>query len=196
MLVNSITYFSKNSQVFSGNFCKNSQILQLNKEDGMISKLFFKLIESLYLRFNGNLVYFDQLTGCHSRFYYDNVVKQKYKDRFCNIVFVDINNLKQINDKYGHHEGTEIIKQVAANLIATDGLMDICRFGGDEFVAFANEDFDISKLNSINNISFGMYSKFASEDIVNACKKADAQMYIMKEKLKNRENKNIHINIR
>ena len=60
-----------------------------------------------------NLVYFDQLTHCHSRYYYDNVVKEKYNNKLCYVIYVDINNLKSINDKYGHCKGTELIKDTS-----------------------------------------------------------------------------------
>ena len=77
----------------------------------------------------GNLVYYDETTKCHSRFYYDNIVKDKYRDRLCYVVYVDINGLKETNDKYGHHYGTKLIKQVASNLLSVKGAKDICRIG-------------------------------------------------------------------
>ena len=96
--------------------------------------LFKNLIEKLYLSMDGNLVYYDEITKCHSRYYYDNIVKEKYNDRLCYVIYVDINGLKNINDKYGHHEGTKLIKQVAFDLLKIEDAKDICRVGGDEFV--------------------------------------------------------------
>ena len=66
---------------------------------------------------DGNLVYYDETTTCHSRYYYDYIVKVKYNDRLCYVIYVDINGLKEVNDKYGHHEGTKLIKQVAFDLL-------------------------------------------------------------------------------
>ena len=133
---------------------------------------------------DGNLVYYDRITKCHSRYYYDNIVKEKYNDRLCYVIYVDINGLKDINDKYGHHEGTKLIKQVASNLLKIEGAKDICRVGGDEFVLFADEDFDESQMDNIPNISYGIHLKYASENVVSACKKADSKMYIMKQQVK------------
>ena len=149
--------------------------------------LFKNLIEKLYLSMDGNLVYYDGITKCHSRYYYDNIVKEKYKDRLCYVIYVDINGLKDINDKYGHHEGTKLIKQVASNLLNIEGAKDICRIGGDEFILFGDEDFDVGQMDNIPNISYGIHLKYANEDMVSACKKADSKMYAMKQQVKNEE---------
>ena len=136
---------------------------------------------------DGNLVYYDEITKCHSRYYYDYIVKDKYNDRLCYVIYVDINRLKNINDKYGHHEGTKLIKQVASDLLNIEGAKDICRVGGDEFVLFGDEDFDISQMDRISDISYGTHLKYANEDVVSACKKADSKMYIMKQQVKSKE---------
>ena len=136
---------------------------------------------------DGNLVYYDEITKCHSRYYYDNIVKDKYRDRLCYVVYIDINGLKEVNDKYGHHYGTKLIKQVASNLLSIKGAKDICRIGGDEFILFGDEDFDINQMDNIPDISYGTHLKYANEDMVSACKKADSKMYIMKQKVKSKE---------
>ena len=130
-----------------------------------------------------NLVYFDQLTHCHSRYYYDNVCKPKYKDKDCCIIFCDINGLKKINDTKGHHYGTKLIKQVSNELLHINSVTDVCRFGGDEFVMFSDIDFDERTLQKIGNISYGVYKKYSCEDLCIACQKADILMYQMKKKI-------------
>lgn len=53
----------------------------------------------------------------------------------CTLCFIDINNLKQVNDQYGHREGDALITTVcnvfAANIEPEDILF---RYGGDEFI--------------------------------------------------------------
>jgi len=50
------------------------------------------------------------------------------------VIFFDLDNLKTINEKYGHLIGTEVLKEVAAVLRAQVRKIDmISRFGGDEF---------------------------------------------------------------
>jgi diguanylate cyclase (GGDEF)-like protein len=54
------------------------------------------------------------------------------------ITFADMDNLKQVNDKFGHKEGDFALKQIANTLRRsfTDNAI-IARIGGDEFVVFS-----------------------------------------------------------
>ena len=53
------------------------------------------------------------------------------------VLYVDIDNFKNINDKWGHDVGDRVIKTVASTMSATVRPTDIaCRWGGDEFVIF------------------------------------------------------------
>ena len=67
---------------------------------------------------------------------------------FC---YFDIDNLKPINDNYGHNIGDQVIQRFAAHLTkAFDSTGIIARFGGDEFVVMlideTNDEVD-AKLN-------------------------------------------------
>jgi len=51
------------------------------------------------------------------------------------LCFVDINNLKYVNDQFGHHEGDKLIGIVSSTI--NDSLRDhdiVARLGGDEFI--------------------------------------------------------------
>lgn len=56
------------------------------------------------------------------------------------IAFIDLDGLKEINDKYGHCEGDFAIKSIAEVMLSTVRDSDIvCRYGGDEFfIIFKN----------------------------------------------------------
>ena len=52
------------------------------------------------------------------------------------LLFIDLNDFKQINDKFGHEVGDELLKHVASRLKKRLRPSDIiARPGGDEFVA-------------------------------------------------------------
>ena len=87
-------------------------------------------------------VQMDALTGVQSRHSYDAALQdleRHYKNHpeanFA-IVFCDINNLKHVNDTYGHHEGDKYISSISILLLKNlDNAERIYRIGGDEFVA-------------------------------------------------------------
>ena len=89
----------------------------------------------------------DALTGINNRRgFLDSVQVQatsQYNDgQHAMIVFADMDNLKQVNDIYGHKNGDFAIKSIADILRKSfDSEQDIIgRIGGDEFVAFSFMD--------------------------------------------------------
>jgi LuxR family maltose regulon positive regulatory protein len=80
----------------------------------------------------------DHLTGLYNRRYFDRLLKKiiteskKTKNQF-SLVMIDINNFKEINDRYGHLAGDRILIDVAKILKKSVRRADICfRYGGDE----------------------------------------------------------------
>lgn len=85
----------------------------------------------------------DLLTGLYNRNAMNNKVsdivngKTETPDEY-GIVFIDLNGLKAMNDKYGHDAGDELLKSSAAILKEVYPDCDIFRVGGDEFLVFAS----------------------------------------------------------
>ena len=79
----------------------------------------------------------DTLTGLYNRFGYRDLGSDYY-DRYDGnvyIVYADLDNLKKINDKYGHSYGDTAIKALADALKDTFDEDEIkIRMGGDEFI--------------------------------------------------------------
>lgn len=58
------------------------------------------------------------------------------------VVVCDVNNLKAVNDLYGHKEGDAYIKRACARICGVFSHSPVFRIGGDEFVAIlSGEDY-------------------------------------------------------
>jgi len=83
----------------------------------------------------------DALTGVGNRLYFEQrasakVVSAVAEGRFAFVLFIDLNEFKLINDRYGHDVGDRALKFVAEQIHASVQPDDlIARNGGDEFVA-------------------------------------------------------------
>ena len=89
-----------------------------------------------------NMAYHDALTGLRNRAAYECDLKKipeenTHMNQSIHVFSVDVNNLKEVNDKQGHRAGDTLIIQAASILkrgVAEWG--DVYRTGGDEFVVF------------------------------------------------------------
>ena len=82
------------------------------------------------------LSYTDALTHLHnSRSYKDYTEKLIKKNMPFGVIFIDLNDFKQVNDTYGHDAGDELLKIVAKRLRNSIKDKDTAfRIGGDEFI--------------------------------------------------------------
>lgn len=126
-------------------------------------------------------------------------------DKYVGIAMFDVNELKYVNDTFGHEQGDVLIK-TAANLIKNSfGEYGKCyRIGGDEFIAVITYDnvektynealkIFLEKIKEHNNddknehkiqIAYGFYSS-NSELVDEIWQKADSLMYEKKKQMKN-----------
>jgi len=101
-----------------------------------------KLREELSeLRSYREIAFQDPLTELRNRRYFDLRLgeelnrAQRHPDNNFSLIAIDMDNLKYLNDHYGHSEGDRVLKWVARFLRAQLRAQDICcRLGGDEFV--------------------------------------------------------------
>ena len=82
----------------------------------------------------------DALTGLYNREYFEHFASTSLeKDTLTTaaIVFIDIDDFKQVNDTLGHMFGDDILCCVAKRVLGVFRHTDIvARYGGDEFVVF------------------------------------------------------------
>lgn len=102
------------------------------------------------------LAYCDTLTKLPNRRSLDEKMsfimsKSERSQKYCALVFIDLDNFKPLNDTYGHNVGDLLLIEVANRLKNSVRKLDaVARIGGDEFVIILDEfdeDKDISKEN-------------------------------------------------
>ncbi|MDN5352154.1 MAG: diguanylate cyclase [Clostridiales bacterium] len=96
------------------------------------------------------LAYNDQLTGLPNRLFFENNVRSRLEEMLSKgvstehfaIGFIDLDNLKGINDQYGHRTGDFLLKEMALRLKRSLKKGDlVARLSGDEFaVLIENRD--------------------------------------------------------
>jgi diguanylate cyclase (GGDEF)-like protein len=82
----------------------------------------------------------DAMTGVYNRAYLDQVLTREFENSTrhkwpLSIAFADLDNFKNINDKFGHQAGDRILQATARILRGNTRETDIiARYGGEEFV--------------------------------------------------------------
>lgn len=104
------------------------------------------------------LAMYDSLTNCANR----NLLwkradvaiarSHRYRQGF-SLIYLDLNNFKPVNDKYGHQVGDKVLRIIAKRLQSIVRAEDLCaRVGGDEFVilfdTLVEESVALQKVNS------------------------------------------------
>lgn len=156
--------------------------------------------------------YHDSLTGLANRtLFYDRfhtaLLQAKSKKYTLAILFIDLDDFKQVNDTLGHSAGDQFIKS-AANFIrsSVSEIDTVARLSGDEFIILLNDIENEGKVEQIANtilknlkrtntmqeydfqigasIGISLYPR-DGEDIESLIKHADLAMYQAKENGKN-----------
>lgn len=132
----------------------------------------------------------------------DNQIKQGHKIRFA-IVECDVNDLKYINDNFGHDKGNEYLKNSCKVFCNIFSHSPVFRIGGDEFAIILYDNqyekrtelfeklktaINLKSKSPTERISFaaGMadYNSQIDESVKDVLKRADTFMYIDKSKMK------------
>ncbi|MGN0811893.1 MAG: GGDEF domain-containing protein [Candidatus Coproplasma sp.] len=150
----------------------------------------------LYVRYGNTVMRLDALTKLFSRRCYEIYLRSVPQNSV--IIFFDVNNFKEVNDKYGHSAGDECLAKIAETINSVYSKHGSCfRIGGDEFcVIITKNTQDITPLNenfnsciqSLRNaderiptvaLGYTTYEKIDS-NIDTAVSRADEAMYATK----------------
>ncbi len=150
--------------------------IDINSTDevGVLADSFRQTAKSLneYIGLVNNQAKTDSLTGLNNGSAY-NAMEEAVNRQIAegdiefSVVVIDINDLKKVNDKYGHKDGDELIITVAHAIEEAFGKRASFRIGGDEFVAllrFASESKVVECINKTREIINNHNSQFSSDD--------------------------------
>ena len=120
------------------------------------------------------------------------------------LIFLDMDNLKKINDVYGHKAGDRALKNLGKILLNISIPKIACRMGGDEFLLFLPETTTEEAENTVSNVieqfkesikddsethfaalSAGMLMCTRNDTFADAYSKADKALYYVKQNGKN-----------
>lgn len=110
----------------------------------------------------------DFLTGLPSRNKGEQAIAQLMKHHSGCLVFMDMDNLKTINDIYGHKAGDRVLKLLGNLLLEYSSECLACRLGGDEFLLFMPD----ADQNSITEVITAIFKKF------NTRKEQDPELHV------------------
>lgn len=124
--------------------------IECNSKDevGVLAQSFKQTAKSLdeYIEYINRLAYTDALTGIKNKTAYEESVafldeEIKNENTDFAVVVMDINNLKLMNDVYGHEKGDMMIIDTTSIMKKVFGTKPVFRIGGDEFVAIIMKEY-------------------------------------------------------
>lgn len=159
------------------------------------SAIFTSSIVLYYLFIYLHFARFDPLTGLLNRqvYYFD---MNAGSNKISYAVSIDLNDLKKINDGYGHDAGDTALKTVAAVLKKNVGKNGtLYRIGGDEFVIFYRDVDESAVAKAIEKMraemaktpyvcAFGYAKRGPLHSVEDAVRYADHEMYDDKAQIK------------
>lgn len=113
---------------------------------GLLAFISYLLADlATHLRAEAKLARIDALTGAMNRRAFDEAscrfleLAARHRHQ-TTLAYIDLDNFKEINDRYGHSEGDRVLRSVATALRQTVRASDVVgRVGGDEFALLLAE---------------------------------------------------------
>jgi diguanylate cyclase (GGDEF)-like protein len=119
-----------------------------NDEVGVLANTFNTTIKIIHEKMDyiNALAFKDSLTSVMSDTSYlleiERISKTLNKDTLLHLIVFDVNNLKMINDRYGHEFGNKLLIITSSAIATVFSYMSTYRIGGDEFVVIIENETD------------------------------------------------------
>ena len=169
----------------------------------IVSLGIFLPIHFAFLEIQNSEIYSDALTGLNNRrrmeIFLQDMIHGAMEEKPFRIHMIDVNDFKQVNDKFGHIVGDKTLQLVADALHnVSDKLHGFCaRYGGDEFVLIVSDEADVQEAiqNEVNALRQKCADLIPTISVCTGCAtcrsgaitaaqliaQADEQLYIQKE---------------
>ncbi|MEE9292306.1 MAG: GGDEF domain-containing protein [Acidobacteriota bacterium] len=112
---------------------------EMDRVSRLVPELLPALVNAMVVERYRDLVIKDDQTESYNRRYFDRFLSEevyrahRYKTGL-SLIFLDMDNLKEVNNRYGHAIGSKALREVSRRLITTiRGSDKLFRYGGDEF---------------------------------------------------------------
>lgn len=202
--INSIIFVAlKNTQneiigLFGATNIKNKELASSEQIIKLFSLFLGNIVRQLKQReYLEKLSYKDDLTKVKNRNgYIMSLERISYlMSHNVGVIFIDINDLKVINDTLGHVQGDEVIKDISQKISHYFSSEEIYRIGGDEFVVICEnitKDKFEEKLNKLTSelnekkkrVAIGSTWDKDGKKVISMVKEADRLMYEDKKRSK------------
>ena len=174
----------------------------------IVRKLTEQKAQTLLLKQREHLLYTDALTGLYNRNYFSHTRSSlRHAGTPQAVLIADLNNLKPVNDAYGHAAGDAILVSYAACLRTVFPQASCFRLGGDEFLVIVDDTtpeamdrhiqalqvccqqqgYTVMGVTLHPSAAVGYAMRHTEQDALDACMAiADARMYEAKIEARNR----------
>ena len=192
----------ENRLVLDDQFSLETESARQPEIDNTISKFISDVVTTI--KSQEETKHYDLLTGLPMRSLGERLIAEFMKDHNGCLIFLDMDNLKKINDLHGHKAGDRALKNLGSLLsrYTKEGLS--CRLGGDEFLLFLPDVTAESASETMTQL-FGQFQAIAQADaeiryaslsaglclctsgdtFADCCSKADKALYYVKQNGKN-----------
>ncbi len=121
---------------------RERQVIEVDDMDRvgrLVPELLPALVNAILVERYKELIIKDDQTDSYNRRYFDRFLSEEvYRaHRYAtslSLIFLDMDNLKEINNRYGHSMGSKALREVSRRLVGSiRGSDKLFRYGGDEF---------------------------------------------------------------